>query len=88
VERVTQSNTRGIVHLRKEPFKEYCVEIGLTIWCIYSKYWECARSQAHPCCASKKGKPVVRRGRKAYGPPMCIGGSRVAEQRRCTNATS
>jgi hypothetical protein len=46
------------------------VGLGLSVWCIHCKHGECACSQAHPCvCASDKGKPVARRGCKAYGPP-------------------
>jgi hypothetical protein len=50
--------------MRKEAFKGYCVRLGFTVWCVHSKHWECARSHAHPY-ASDKGKPAVRRRRKA-----------------------
>jgi hypothetical protein len=44
----------------------------------------CAGKRIRVRC--EKGKPVVRRGRKAYGPPprglLRMGGSRLAEQRR------
>jgi hypothetical protein len=38
-------------------------------WGCEPMYGVFVARHAHPCCPSEKGKPVVRRGRKAYGPP-------------------
>jgi hypothetical protein len=48
----------GTVHMRKDAFKGYCGGLGFTVWCIYSKRWECTCRQARPCC--EKGQ--TRRG--------------------------
>src|SRR5215213_6460662 len=40
--------TQGIVHMQKGASKGYCVALGFRVWCIHSKHWESACSQAHP----------------------------------------
>jgi hypothetical protein len=42
--------------MRRDAFKGYCVELGFNVWCIYSKHWECAFKQAHPC-AGRRANP-------------------------------
>ena len=71
-ESVTQSNTGGIA-LCGKPSKRYCVGLRFTVWCIHSKrFWGMGLQVCESPCALRKGKPVVRRGRKAYGPPTCV----------------
>jgi hypothetical protein len=56
-----------IVYMRNTPWRMYCM--GLDV--LYDVF---IARHAHPCvCASEKGKPVVRRGRKALGPPRRAG---------------
>jgi hypothetical protein len=42
------------------------VGLGFTVWCIHSKHSRTVPvAKGIRVCASEKGKPVVRRGRKA-----------------------
>src|SRR5919107_546202 len=54
----------------KRASKACCVGLGGNVWCIHSKHSGNAPvAKGIRVCASEKGKPVVRRGRKAHGPP-------------------
>jgi hypothetical protein len=51
----------------------------LTVWCIHSKHIEnVLAAKRIRVCASEKGKPVVRRGRKAHGASHNIKNGEVA----------
>jgi hypothetical protein len=66
---VTQINTGRHRPSAKKTSKGYCVELGFSVWCIHSKHGKVlAAKRIRVRC--EKGKPVVRRGRKAQGPPM------------------
>jgi hypothetical protein len=54
-------------HLCVDIFSErYCVALGFIVWCIHNKHIEnVPAAKRIRVCASEKGKPVVRRGRKA-----------------------
>jgi hypothetical protein len=36
------------------------------------RFWGMGLQVCASPCAPRKGKPVVRRARKAYGPPRCV----------------
>jgi hypothetical protein len=57
--------------MRTEASKRYCVRLGVSVGCIHSKHiGNVLAAKRIRVCASEKGKPVVRRGRKAQGPPF------------------
>jgi hypothetical protein len=49
--------TQGIVYMGDTSSKEHCVGLRTYVWCVRSKVCASVRCE--------KGKPVVRRGRKA-----------------------
>jgi hypothetical protein len=59
---VTQSNTETSFLYGTTPPRSM-------VWGREPMYDPFVARHEHPCCASEKGKPVVRRGRKAHGPP-------------------
>jgi hypothetical protein len=65
------TGVRGIDFLRTSPFgPSRKLRQAFIAWACEPMYDVFVARHAHPCvCVSEKGKPVVRRGRKAHGPP-------------------
>jgi hypothetical protein len=61
---VTLSNTEAVSHGGKFLWG-FCVGLESSVWRIYSKYGGKFLQASASACASKNGKPTVRRGCKA-----------------------
>jgi hypothetical protein len=80
----TLSNTGASSLCGKDPPRGIVWGWDAVYGAFIASIWNMLAARRIRVCASEKGNPVVRRGRKAQG--LWLGGSRAAEQRWGNNA--